>query len=334
MGLVRLENLWAEKLKIHKWTARCISKFSGFLAPSTLEQYNKYIALFKQFCSDQRIVFPPSVDDGQACVADFLNGFSERSERPESLLKTVTAALKHFFKAIGQELDWTIIDDFVKALIKCDTTRPAGRTRVMPIQNFMYLFDRWGPNEVMPLNKLRQKAVTAIALSAMCRPSDLAPRAGFLRRQLQFKDNGSLVIQFFAVKNDADRHGFEIQVDPSSEPLRDPVSCLRCYINRTATNVSQSGPVFITNSPPYREVSVSTISGMLRDSIREAGLSTEFTPRSFRPTGATAAVLGGVAPHTARSLGRWKTESVFFERYVYPLSNDSITDKMFAAKLD
>ncbi|GFO17339.1 hypothetical protein PoB_004384400 [Plakobranchus ocellatus] len=67
--------------------------------------------------------------------------------------------------------------------------------------------------------------------------------------------------------------------------------------------------------------------------LKEAGLGPEFTARCFRPTGATAAVLGGVAAHTARSLGRWKTDDVFFNRYVFPLDPDSITDKMFSVKL-
>ncbi|GFO31079.1 integrase [Plakobranchus ocellatus] len=183
------------------------------------------------------------------------------------------------------------------------------------------------------LKKLRQKAITLLALAAMCRPSDLAPRVGLFRNQVLFKPNGCLAAQFFGTKNDSDRHGFEVQIDPSSNPLTDPVSCLREYIEKTKIHVGVTGPLFVNTTPPYMAMSAASVSSVLRDSIKEAGLGSEFTARCFRPTGATAAVLGGVAAHTARSLGRWKTDDVLFNRYVFPLDSDSITDKMFSVKL-
>ncbi|GFO35183.1 hypothetical protein PoB_006168800 [Plakobranchus ocellatus] len=189
--------------------------------------------MFQQYCIDNDTHFPPEKWESQACVANFLNQRAELSERPESLLKTITAALKHYFKAIDQNFNWESIESFVKALIKANTKRPAGRTKVMPIQSFMNLFESWGPNRDLCLKKLRQKAITLLALAEMCRFSDLALRVGLFRNQVLFKPNGCLVVQFFGTKNDSDRHGFEVQIDPSSNPLTDPVSCLREYIEKT-----------------------------------------------------------------------------------------------------
>ncbi|GFN95918.1 reverse transcriptase/ribonuclease h/methyltransferase [Plakobranchus ocellatus] len=227
------------------------------------------------------------------------------------------------------------IDTFVKALIKADTKRPAGRTKVMPTNNFVKLFKNWGANENLSLRRLRQKAVTLLALTAMCRPSDLAPRTGFMRDQIRFNDDGSMTVLFYGIKNDTDRHGFEVRIGRSECALTDPVLCLKDYIRRTNQNITarQNKPVFITLLPPFKALSAQSVGTILRQSIADAGLDESFTPRCFRPTGATAAVVGGVEPPVARSLGRWKSEEVFASRYVYPLSTKSATDSILDAQL-
>ncbi|GFN91423.1 reverse transcriptase/ribonuclease h/methyltransferase [Plakobranchus ocellatus] len=227
------------------------------------------------------------------------------------------------------------IDTFVKALIKADTKRPAGRTKVMPTNNFVKLFKNWGANENLSLRRLRQKAVTLLALTAMCRPSDLAPRVGFMRDQIHFNDDGSMTVLFYGIKNDTDRHGFEVRIGRSECVLTDPVLCLKDYIRRTNQNIteSQKQPVFITLLPPFKALSAQSVGTILRQSIADAGLDESFTPRSYRPTGATEAVVGGVEPYVARSLGRWKSEEVFASRYVYPLSTKSATDSILNAQL-
>jgi|GEM_PF-5577106 len=269
-----------------------------------------------------------------AHTVEFLNCEASKSERPDSKLKTLCAALKHFFKAVGTGVDWDQVDTFVKALVKLGTTRPAGRTPVMPIQAFLSMFASWGSNEQLSTGRLRQKAVTLLALAAMCRPSDLSPIGGTMNRgQIKFHSSGMTVL-FFGIKNDADRHGFEVQVDRVENVVICPVACMQAYLKRTENLVvGDKSPVFISLVQPFKGVNAQTIASILRESIKDAGLPDTFTARSFRPTGATAAVVGGVDPHTARSLGRWKSEQVFFERYLYPISQSSISERMFSAKL-
>lgn len=299
-----------------------------------MDQYNKCIQHFREFCLHQGLEFPPQSGNDIAIIAEFLNDYAIRSERPESMLRTISSALKHWYKARDQNLNWNSIDTFVRALIKCETTRPAGRTRILLVQTILATIEKWGPNENMKLTKLRQKAISLLALAAMCRPSDLAPRSGpgLLRNHISFKPNGSLQITFFAVKNDTDRHGMEVQVDATDNPLTDPVGCMRAYLEKTP-GIPPHGPVFVNITPPHSALTATSISGVLRETLKEAGLSEEFSPRCFRPTGATAATVSGVEPHTARSLGRWKSEGVFFERYVYPQAADSITEKISSARI-
>ena len=120
---------------------------------------------------------------------------AESSQRPESLLRTITASLKHFcvaqFEFDPFDMD---INRLVLALIKCETTKPRERTKVMPVKPFVDLFTSWDNNQQLSIHKLRQKAITLISLCAMCRPSDLAPKAIFRRNQITQKPDGNLII--------------------------------------------------------------------------------------------------------------------------------------------
>ena len=42
-----------------------------------------------------------------------------------------------------------------------------------------------------------------------------------------------------------------------------------------------------------------------------------FSAKSFRPTGATRAIDGGIDPEIVQKMGRWKCTEVFREHYVH-----------------
>lgn len=149
------------------------------------------------------------------------------------MLRSVSAALKHYFTAYSlyAPLD-TYIPRLLTGLVKLETSRPRQRTKVMPIQPFIQMFLNWGENEQLSIPQLRTKAVTMLAISALCRPSDLAPSIGFRRSQVTFSSEG-MVIVFFGIKNDTHREGFEVKVKSSTEVVTDPVSALKSYLDRT-----------------------------------------------------------------------------------------------------
>lgn len=111
----------------------------------------------------------------------------------------------------------------------------------------------------------------------------------------------------------------------------DPVSCLRVYIDRTAAyRPSDTKPLFITLTAPYKAISSSTVSNILDEVINLAGLAGKgFKAKSFRPTGATLAVSRGAIPETVMQIGRWKTKEVFMNHYVYPRAPETFTSNMF-----
>lgn len=281
---------------------------------------------------------PPKKNDYVlAVIVNFLNHEAEKSERPESLLKSLSSALKHWLKAHDLQVHHELLDNFMKALIRINTIRPKGRTKILPIQLFMSMFRDWGHNDLLTLGRLRQKAITLLAFAAMCRPSDIAPTCGFKRKQLLFKKDGSMVIQFFGTKTDSNRTGHEVLIKRGTEDIIDPVKTMKDYLSRTQPLVDADGdsPVFLSLHAPYSALSAAAVADTLNKCIKEAGLDDSgFTARSFRPTGATAYyVTSGVEHHITRTLGRWKSEECFNGRYVYPLSAVSATDKMLNVSL-
>ncbi|KAK3777035.1 hypothetical protein RRG08_008888 [Elysia crispata] len=204
--------------------------------------------------------------DAQSHVALYLVKKAQSSERPESLLRTISAALKQFFLAkFGHDPIDSEILRLIQGLIRSNTTRPRERTKIMPVEPF--------------------------------------------------------------------REGFKVCLHKTDNKKVDPVECLLTYLNKTARLTDSDGPVFLTLKQPFRQVESSTVARILNESIRQAGLPPHFTARCFRSTGATKAMHSGADAREVRQLGRWKSEEVFYQHYVYPTSKSSITSSVLNSQL-
>ena len=192
---------------------------------------------------------------------------------------------------------------------------------------------------VLDMKRLRLKCITLLALGFMLRPSDIAPKSIyfnssddtvlpilFTEEQLEFVEGG-LRCRFLGIKNDTSRSGFDVILPSVEDSKCDPVRALRCYMDRTREErLSAGGSVFVTLTRPFKPLGSSGVSKVLSEAIVLAGLGgLGFGPKSFRPTGATAAVSCGHEPEKVRKLGRWKTEAVFMEHYVHTRPKQSFT---------
>ena len=309
--------------------------FNNFIAESTLRQYNNYIAQFQDFCSSNNFPFPPSETQRSAIIAEFLLFKAKQSQRPESMLRSVRAALTHFFTIMGTpEPFCDLLKKFSTALVKSETNKPAGRTPIMPLKPFIDMFLGWPENDKLSTSDLRLKSVTLLTIGTMARCSDLAPANTLRRNQVNFNADGSLTLKLFGIKNDSDRKGFEIRVEKASTEKIDPVSTLRAYITRSAKKeVPDDAPIFVKATAPYEPITARGISDILRTAIKKAGLSDVYTPKCFRPSAATAAVKAGCDHESVRQLGHWKTREVFYANYVYPLPQADMTDKILNSDL-
>ena len=227
MENVCLEGEWQSRLKLRNWSPDCTVVYKHCIADSSLRQYNRYILQFKSFCINKAGTFPPTLHDTSSLIASFMKSKSDQSDRPESMLKSIQAALTHYFMATSDSNPFdNDLRNFMTALKKHYTRHAAGRTMIMPIKPISDLFSSWPDNEQLTIKQLRQKTISLLSLGMMARPSDLAPSMGFSRNQIKFNNDRSMTLTLCGIKNDSDRHGFEIKIDSASNPKVDPVSAL------------------------------------------------------------------------------------------------------------
>ncbi|KAH3722254.1 hypothetical protein DPMN_065210 [Dreissena polymorpha] len=318
-----LESMWANRLHCLGWSPRAAKQTLHSLAESTLSTNNVYMKKYLVFCKLHNYVTTDT--SATAHVADKLCSIADKSERPESSLKISLAALSPFFQALGLKLptDSRDIHRLVTSFVKTATKKPMVRQKPMPIEAFVQLFDKMESNDKLTLKMLRMKAITLLAIVCMTGPSDLAPKGKnfdpltnllnptFMSvDDVHFENDGSITLHFWAIKNDTNGQGFEINIPPCDDSSCDPISCLKMYIERTEQfRQGDYRPLFLALNAPYKHISADTVANILQDSITAAGLNDqEFSSKSLRPTGSTQAVSIETLPETVMKIGRWKTK--------------------------
>lgn len=202
----------------------------------------------------------------------------------------------------------------------------------MPVEPFNTTFQSWADNTTLDLKLLRIKAITLLALSAMLRPSDIAPKGVFWddvshsEHQLLFTcdhvkplPDGAIELSLFGIKNDRQRTGFQVVVQPHSNAKLCAVAALQTYMNRTQQfRSAANNGVFLALKAPHKPLAACGIAKDMEAAINLVGLSKcGFTAKNFRHTGATKAVEAGHNPEIVRKTGRWKSSEVFFQHYVH-----------------
>lgn len=340
-----MESEWQEKLLAQGYSSRAAIQTTLCLADSTWDLYNRMLKKFLTFCAKNSINV---ISIKQHDVAEFLCETADSSERPSSLLRSSCAALSHFFNI--RDLPNYVQDSNIKylcdGLVKSGTVAVRKKSNVIPTEPFNQLYRSLGSNVDLKLKDLREKSIVLLAFTAMLRPSDIAPKGVVFNKQsnstkkvifnlgqLHFKTDGSLIIDFQGIKNDTDRSGFSVTIRPTTDCLIDPVCALKTYIEQTNEQRVQNpdNPVFLTLTKPYRAIDSNTVSNILKSALKRVGLQAEgFRPKDFRPTGATKAVEGLEDPKKVMRLGRWKTESVFYDHYVHSVPSDTISDNILS----
>ena len=167
LASVRLENLWKTRLRCLGWSKRASTQSMFSLAQSTLKTYNSYVNRYVELCRAKDLDF--SNEHNTNVIADFLCHISDKSDRPESVIKMCSAALTCMFEALGKYLPAhnPDIKRLITGIIKSGTVAPMKRSQPMPINSFVDLFHSWGNNEELTIKQLRMKTVTLLALVCM-----------------------------------------------------------------------------------------------------------------------------------------------------------------------
>ena len=331
METVCLEDICNERLKSKGWSAEARTRITNHWADTTKRTYETMLLKYNNFCQSKEVPFP-SQDSG--ILADFLCTIANSSDRPESQLNVASAAIGAYFTCLGlpnpinEDHDLIMLKD---ALIKSGTKVARTRSKVMPITPFVKMFKSWGENQSLTTSQLRMKAIVLLALVMMLCPSDIATHArlysldngNFVSSvlstdQVEFHSDGTMTVTLLGIKNDKDRQGFAVPVAANLDPVLDPVRTLKDYISRTTPQrrFANGNPLFLTTVRPFKAICSTTVSRILNDSIKLAGL-TGYTAKSFRPTGATVAIENKYDPDRVRQIGRWKTKETFEQHYVH-----------------
>lgn len=335
-----LADLWQTKARTLGWSERAAKQLIFAWAPSTLQLYDRMKSKFIAICDDKNPLNASHRD-----VARFLCVIADSSDRPASQLKSAVAAVNNLYCALDMQspAHHPDICRLTTALTKSATVKPAVRTAIMPLKPFYDLFCSWQDNQDLPLDKLRLKAVTLMAMTFMARPSDLAPMGMAFdpltfstknqvlsTHNVIFQGDDSMCVRFFGTKNDSSRSGFEVNVPKAKDAKVDPVDCVKVYIDRTCSvRPTEDSPLFIALKSPFKAINSSTIGRILGNAINLAGLDTSsFSAKNFRPSAATAAINSKVSADTAMQLGRWKTKEVFLNHYVYPKAPEDYTQNV------
>ena len=298
--------------------------------------------MLNEFCVDNDYAFPP---DNSAIIAEFICSLADGVKRPKSYLGSATAAITMMYKGLGRTnpMNSPEICNLQTALIKAGTTQARNNSKAMPIAPFRELFCSWPENNELDVKRLRVKAIALLALTLMLRPSDIAPKAElydpesdsarrltFAMKHVIFNEDGSAQITFFGIKNDMQRTGFEGRLPSHSEAKLDPVRTLHDYIHATMPQRPQpENPVFISLRAPFHAIDSSTVAKVLNSAISQAGLDNKgFSAKSFRCTGATAAIEEGCDPEIVMKLGRWKTRDIFYEHYVHAKTPEDFSNNI------
>lgn len=148
--------------------------------------------------------------------------------------------------------------------------------------------------------------------------------------QVVFNQSGSMEVTLFGIKNDYDREGFVVTVQPAQVDRLCPVKTLRHYIKCTQYTCPKNGVLFLSLGNLAVAMSAKAVRLELNTVVKLAGLdATKFPAKSFRPTGATNAVQAGVNLDFIRKVGHWKNAETFESHYVHGQPPDEMTNNIF-----
>jgi hypothetical protein len=171
-----MENLWFKKLERLGWSETA-SKWVHFAwADSTRCSYDIAINKLASYCEIRGINFPPTQS---ADIADYLCWLAGQSNKPSSHMNTASASVTHLYKCLDMDnvLESAEIKLLIQGLIKAGTTEPICKSKVMPVKAFHDVFVDWPDNDQLAVKDLRLKTIALLGLTAMLRPSDIAPKS-------------------------------------------------------------------------------------------------------------------------------------------------------------
>jgi integrase len=158
------------------------------------------------------------------------------------------------------------------------------------------------PHRSTALIHARDAALVAVGLRTMRRPAELA---ALDLDDVSFTTDNTMVIRIKSAKNDQFHHGMFVHVDAVLDSITCPVLIMKDYLQLRGNH---SGPLFL--SVNGCRMSVSSISCVVKKMASSSNVSGDFSGRSLRVGGASAALAAGWSQEQIQSVGGWKSDVV------------------------
>ena len=157
------------------------------------------------------------------------------------------------------------------------------------------------PNRCSQWIWLRDAALISLGLRLMRRPGELSE----LRLTDISRIDGILWFRIRRSKTDQFSRGHFIPLEASGSPAC-PVRCLSRYLEVRPKLCSR----FLFVNSRGNQMSVSSISAVVKRVAQNAGLEARLTGHSLRIGGATAAMMGGMPLEQIRAVGGWESDAM------------------------
>ena len=300
-----LQDIWQEHA--NDWDIETRALLADSLRPSTLHSYDGVLKRFDRFCTDNYSYFPKTT----AAVAHFLRDISSKSTRPGPSLITASAAIAGMYKGslLNDPTKSQLLSMLKQAIVNTGTKQPRKNTPTFPINKLTHYISELAEDSTLDVKTLRTKAIVLLALVGLFRPSDLER---IKLTHLNFSSN-SVIIVNFGGKTDKDMAGIPTTIKESSSALLCPYVHSRTTFSGPNRTVSVSEkPVFLYLNGKHPEpLGKQRIAKIMTRTLQAAGID-DTTARSFRKSGASAAINKGTDPDLVMKLGRWKSVDIFF----------------------
>jgi hypothetical protein len=177
-------------------------------------------------------------------------------------------------------------------------------------------------NAALSLCALASKLATLLALATLFRASDLA---SVNLKSIKFAENR---VSFALNRPRKAQKAGSLQsfsLEKLDDELLDPVACLRAYILKTEVfrGPHNEGSLFISSVDQHNPVKSVTISGWIKQVLREAGIDINmFSAHSTRGAAASKAIAAGISVDTVLRAGHWASASTFRKFYHREVTTD------------
>jgi integrase len=151
---------------------------------------------------------------------------------------------------------------------------------------------------------IRDAAMLVIGFRAMRRASELIQ---LRRRDLIWRD-GLFIIRVAKSKTDQSGEGREITLEATGDLVTCPVRVISEFL--TSDTWSQDDFLFRSAFGKRGKLSISSVSNLVKQVAKDAGLDGKFSSHSLRIGGATAGMLGGLTMEQIRSIGHWESDAI------------------------